>query len=268
MFNRVLAICFLFAPRAFGQCPGMAFAHLVDGGGWRSSIYLINNSASAKANYILTFRGDTGQPVLLSFADGRRDNQISGAIAASGVAILETPGSDSDPLTVASATLSITGTLSGFAVIRERQAGGPDREATVSLATPAAGGLVFPFDNTHGFLSSIALTIPCGSDSAITLTATATDEAGAALGKSALKIQGGGHSAFMIGDQIPGARDKRGVLRIGAPAGVYLSGVGLRFTPKGALTSFPPSPWTPAAAHAPVRSYHAKRTQLPVARVP
>src|SRR6201999_1229476 len=169
---RVLLSCALLAAAAWGQCPGMAFAHLVDGGGWKSSIYLINSSSTLKATYTLNFRGDTGQPVLLSFTDGRRDNQISGAIPPGGAAILDTPGKDNDPLSVASATLTTTGTVSGFGVIRERQSGGPDREATVALTNPSAGGLAFPFDDSAGFLSSIALAVPCGIESAITLTAT------------------------------------------------------------------------------------------------
>jgi hypothetical protein len=240
----------------------MAFAHLVDGGGWKSSIYLINASSTVKAAYTLNFRGDTGKPVLLSFTDGRRDNQISGTIPPGGIAILETPGKDNDPLSVSSATLSTTGAVSGFGVIRERQSGGPDREATVALTNPSVGGLAFPFDDTEGFLSSIALAVPCGADSAITLTATGVDETGVSLGKSALKIQGGGHLAFMIPDQIPGAKNKRGIIRITAPANVYLSGIGLRFTPVGALTTFPPTPLT-ATATTPARTYHPKRPTHP-----
>src|SRR5690349_5314913 len=103
ILNRRLCIYAVFVFHAFGQCPGMSFAHLVDGGGWKSSIFLVNGSPSAKANYTLTFRGDHGQPVLLSFVDGRRDNQISGTIAGGSVAVLETPGNDADPLAVASA---------------------------------------------------------------------------------------------------------------------------------------------------------------------
>jgi len=250
---------------ALGQClnspPISVFPHLVDGSGWKSSLYLVNESASEPVNYALTFRGDTAQPVLLSFTDGRKDNQVSGTIAAGGLAILDTPGLDSDPLVVATATLTAAGTLSGFSVIREKQAGQPDREATIPLAKAVARGLIFPFDNTGNFQSSIALTVLCGPNSAVVLTAIATDETGAQLGRSELKITRGGHMAFMAADQISGTKGKRGLIRIGIPgpqgAGVQLAGLGLRFTPSGALTSFPPSPWTfpPArpAAH-PARS--------------
>lgn len=256
-----LAVCI---HSAFGQCSSMAFAHLVDGGGWKSSIYLINGSATAKANYTLTFRGDRGQPVLMSLIDGRRDNQISGTVAPGGIALLETPGVDTDGLGVASATLSTTGTLSGFAVIRERQAGGPDREATVPLGTPAQKGLSFPFDNTAGFVSSIALSVPCGGSTAgVGLTATAVDESGAPLGHCDLKTTEGGHLAFVTTEQIPGTKEKRGVIRITTSvANVYLSGVGLRFTPAGALTTLPPYglPATAAIAmRAPVRVRAKKR---------
>src|SRR5579871_2224270 len=92
IIGHLLAVCASLPLHA--QCPGMAFAHLVDGGGWKSSLYLINGSPSAKANYTLTFRGDGAQPILLSFTDGRRDNQISGTIPAGGITVVETPGND------------------------------------------------------------------------------------------------------------------------------------------------------------------------------
>ncbi len=238
----------------WGQCPASSvFPHLVNGGGWKTSLYLVNESASAPVNYTLTFRGDTAQPVLVSFTDGRRDNQISGTIAAGGLAILDTPGLDSDPLVVASATLSSAATLSGFIVFRERQAGQPDREATAPLTNALAHGLIFPFDNTTGFEFSVALTLVCSPNSTALLTAIATDEGGAPLGQSELKMTRGGHTAFMAADQLPGTKGKRGVIRVGSPApqgaSIQLAGLGLRFSHSGALTAFPPSPWTPSPAH-------------------
>ena len=254
ILNRLPSVVLLFwgSTAALGQCsnpsPVSVFPHLVDGSGWKSSLYLVNESASAPVDYTLTFRGDTAQPVLLSFTDGRRDNQIGGTIAAGGLAILDTPGLDSDPLIVASATLSATGTISGFSVIREKQTGQPDREATVPLAKAVAGGLIFPFDNTGSFQSSIALSVPCGPNAVITLTVIATDETGAPLGQSELKITRGGHTAFMTVNQLPGTKGKRGLIRIGIPGtqgdGVQFAGLGLRITSSGALTYFPPSPWT------------------------
>jgi hypothetical protein len=231
----------------WGQCssPSAVFPHLVDGAGWKSSLYLVNESASAPVNYTLTFRGDGAQPVLLSFTDGRRDNQISGTIAGSGLAIIETPGIDGDPLVAASAALTTTGTISGFTVIREKFAGQPDREVTIPLANAAARGLVFPFDNTASFQSSIALAVPCGPNSTVTLTAVATDETGAQLGQSELKMARGGHAAFMTANQLPGTKGKRGLIRIGSQgAGVQLAGLGLRVGAAGALTYFPPSTGT------------------------
>ena len=247
----------------WGQCSNSSavFPHLVDGGGWKSSIYLVNDSATAAANYTLNFRGDTAQPVLLSFVDGRRDNQISGTIPGGGVAILETPGRDADPLAAVSATISASGAISGFSVIRLRSAGQPDREVTIPLANAAARGLIFPFDNTGSFQSSIALAALCGPNTTIALTAIATDETGAALGQSELKMPRGGHAAFMTAGLLPGTKGKRGLMRVGVAgsqsSGVQLAGLGLRVTSTGALTYFPPSAWTVPAAHPvarPVRS--------------
>ena len=239
----------------WGQCPAASpavFPHLVDGSGWKSSLYLVNGSTSAPVTYSLTFHGDSAQPVLVSFTDGRRDNQISGAVAAGGLSILETPGLDADPLLAASAVLTANGPISGFAVIRERLAGQPDREVTIPLSSATTHGLVFPFDNTGSFQSSIAMTVVCSPTSKVVLTATASDEAGEPLGQSEMQTMKGGHAAFMAADQIPGTKGKRGLIRIGVSgpqsAGVQLAGLGLRVTATGALTYFPPSAWTLPAA--------------------
>jgi hypothetical protein len=236
----------------------MTLAHLVDGGGWKSNIYLINGSSTAKASYTLAFRGDRGEPVLMSFADGRRDNQITGVVPPGGVIVLETPGIDKDPLAVASATLTTNGVLSGYGVLAEHQTGAPDREATVPLSPATSKGLAFPFDNTNGFVTSIALAVPCGPASGSTFTATAVDDKGIDLGHCELKLVSGGHLAFIANSLIPATADKRGVIRIvSSNALTYLSGIGLRLTPAGALTTMPPSP-LPAVA-APVRpAVHAR----------
>ena len=241
----------------WGQCPSFVFPHLVNGSGWRSSLYLVNESATSPVNYTLSFRGDGALPLLMPFADGRRDNQISGTIAAGGVAILDTSGLDSDPLIAGSATLSTSGTVSGFTVFREKQAGQPDREATAPLSKTAARGLVFPFDNTGGFDSSVALTVVCGPNPTVVLTAIATDEAGATLGQAEVKVTRGGHAAFMAGGEIPGTKGKQGLIRVGVAgplgASVQLAGLGLRYSRSGALTYFPPSAWTFGAASYGVR---------------
>jgi hypothetical protein len=245
----------------WGQCASSSevFPHLVDGSGWKSSLYLVNESVSAQADYTLKFRGDGAQPVLIAFTDGRRDNQISGTISGGGLAILETPGLDADPLAAATATLTTSGALSGFTVIRQRQAGQPDREVTIPLSNAAAHGLTFPFDNTGSFQSSIALTVLCGPNATVALTATATDEAGAPLGQSELKMPQGGHTAFMAAGQLPGTKGKRGLIRISSQGtGVQLAGLGLRVGAAGALTYFPPSASTLPVMHPVAHPVHAR----------
>jgi hypothetical protein len=95
------------------------------------------------------------------------------------------------------------------------------------------------------------------------LTATAVDESGAPLGHCELKTTEGGHLAFVTGEQLPGTKDKRGLIRITtSSANVYLSGVGLRFTPGGALTTLLPyglPATTAAVARVPVRARTKKR---------
>jgi hypothetical protein len=270
---RFSALCLLFAGvplcAATSCSGGLAFPHIVDGSGWKTSFYLLNQT-SADADYTLVFHDDAGNPDILHFADGRADNQISGTVPAGGVAILETTGQDADALNAAAATLK-TGSpnaLTGFTILRERQKGGPDFEASIPLTPASADAWAFPFDNTAGFATGIALSEPCAGHGSIAITLDAFDESGKSLGKASLSIPVGGHKAFLVADQIPATREKRGVVRMSydktASGALPLAGIGLRFAPSGALATLPPavSGARPAAVNqAPARKLAARHAR-------
>lgn len=262
MFSRVFVFVFAFAGlpvHAGAACAsGPAFPHVVDGGGWRTSFYLLNQSG-ADADYTLFFRDDAGKPVLLHLIDGRADNQISGTAPAGGISILETTGKDADALNAASATLKSAppGTVTGFTILRERAKGGPDFETSIPLVPSSVGKWTIPFDNTAGFSTGVALAVSCLGQGSAPFSVLAFDEAGKQIGKASVNLPSGGHTAFLVADQLPAARDKRGVIRISYDT--PFSAVGLRFAPSGALATLPPV--APENHPAAVRKTPARRAR-------
>ena len=248
MFCRFFAFSLVFAGlplHARAACPaGPAFTHIVDGGGWKTSFYLLNQSG-ADADYTLFFRDDAGKPTILHFTDGRADNQVSGTIPAGGISILETTGKDADALYGASATLKSAApeAVTGFTILRERVKGGADFETSVPLLPASAGTWSIPFDNSSGFSTGIAVAVSCSGQGLAPVSVVAFDESGKQIGKASVRLPSGGHSAFLVADQLPASRDKRGVIRISCdkPASIPFSAIGLRFAPSGALAALPPA---------------------------
>src|SRR5215470_14272686 len=58
--------------------------HLADGGGWRTTIYVMNLSQKHSASYVLNFYDDNGNPLSLTFDDIGRGNQVKGTLAIAG----------------------------------------------------------------------------------------------------------------------------------------------------------------------------------------
>jgi hypothetical protein len=136
------------------------------------------------------------------------------------------------------------GAVSGFAVFRcasqgfNPQAAGfvTPWEGTVLLQSQlTAATMVLPFDNTGGFTTGFALGNLTGG--AVTITATLYDDNGSQLGSAqTIPLNAYGHMADMVGSRWTFAANKRGVVKF---TGAAMTGLGLRASPYGTLTSLP-----------------------------
>src|SRR6185295_17623781 len=126
--------------------------------------------------------------------------------------------------------------ISGLGIFRQRNAGRADQEAAVSATTPATR-FVIPYDNTQGFVSSMAIVNTSSAGSRAT-TVTPRDEAGVALPGNTINLPPLGHDAFEMSQRFPSMAGRRGAAEFvsGTPD---FSALGLRFSSRGAFTSLP-----------------------------
>ena len=122
--------------------------------------------------------------------------------------------------------------VSGYAVYRSGAL-----EGTVSLQSQQPS-LTFPFDNTAGYGTGLAVANAAAGSTEI--TATLWDDAGNSLGSQVLSVAGGGHTAFIVPFQLPTTAGKRGLIKLDAAAGGAITGISLRFSASGTFVSLPP----------------------------
>lgn len=127
--------------------------------------------------------------------------------------------------------------ISGLAVYRQTQPGGQFQEAAVPLNSTLMQRSLLPFDNTSGFVTSMAIINVSASEVAKVRVAF-RDEQGRIIKVDKLPdLPAHGHYAFTLPSQWSYIDGKRGTADFWATSG-QISLLGLRFNPTGAFTSF------------------------------
>jgi hypothetical protein len=244
------------ATQAFGLTVAAASAlaragvisQLAAGGGWDTTIWLINRT-SAPVPARLVFHGDDGSPLTLPLTVTQPG--FSQQVAASTLDQVIAPNTTLVVATVAAAStvqawvdVLSSGPLSGFAVFRYAGAS----EAAVPLQSQTGTSISLPFDNTGGYSTGVALVNL--STSLANITATVWDENGNQVLAQPIVLTktdgaGSGHDSFMLPDRLAVTAGRRGIVQFqGNPAGPFtpagaLTGLGLRAGPNGVFTSIP-----------------------------
>lgn len=224
------------------------FSHVVDGGTWKTTFVLTNLTTSA-AHFFMAFYSNDGTPLELPIEGIGTTSALSGSIAPKGTLIFETPGT-AEELKQGSAFFycldrpagqtgaQVIGTTVGAAAIfRQRVPGRQDVEAVVPVSSLADSKLTFPFDNSAGFLTGIA--IVNGSTSAIPVTATIRNEDGSLLMQEVFPLGGRSKVVFVVPERYPATAGRRGSIEL-TTTSPGLGGLGLRFSPNGSFTSMHP----------------------------
>jgi hypothetical protein len=192
-----------------------------------------------KAPFTVRFWGDDGTPLRLPLEGGIGFFEaVQQTIPAGGTFTIRTPGVNAS-LLQGWAELETSKKIDGVAVFRQRVSGRPDQEAAVPL-TPNLRRFVLPFDNTQGFVTSMAL-VNANAMQPVTASVVVRDEMGAQILPDSISVAAHSHGAFALPDRYPRLANLRGVAEFSAPT-TALSGLGLRFSPGGAFTSFPTLP--------------------------
>lgn len=127
--------------------------------------------------------------------------------------------------------------VSGLAVFRQVQPDGRIQEAAVPINSMPMQRNLLPYDNTNGFVTSMAIVNLSGSETARVRVAF-RDSLGRLLRVDRLKdIPARGHFAFELAREFPSVAGTRGTADFWILSG-QISVLGLRFSPTGAFTSF------------------------------
>jgi hypothetical protein len=210
---------------------GGVMAQLGSGGGWQTTITLINTGPTAMVD--LNFFDDDGNPVSLPLSFPQTNTtaiagNLNRTIPAGGSFVIVVQDSGSLVATTGSAVLTTTGNVGGFAVFRYNPTG---QEAVVPLQAVNAPSYVLAFDNT-GSLST-GLAIAYAAAQAATVNVVIRDDTGMEIERGSIKIPAQGHTSFMLADASAGGwattAGKRGTIEFDTPSGGHVAPLGLRF---------------------------------------
>jgi hypothetical protein len=213
-------------------------AQLADGGGWKTTFFVLNNDTVAHP-FTISFNAEDGTALTLPLADGTLSSSATGTVAANGLQIVDTFGSPTGTTAVGWAFVDADPHVTGFAVFRQQVPGRPDFEATVPFETQLFQLVNVPFDNRSGFQTAVALVND--GNAAASINVTVLDNTGRVVAQEpALSLAAGAHTSFSLATQFPATAGISGILQFSAPSAI-LAGLGLRFNDQGAFTSFPVS---------------------------
>jgi hypothetical protein len=216
--------------------PGMVIAQYVNGSGWTTALYLTNLSQAAES-YTVKFYNQAGSLRLAPIIGFGSVNTISASLNPGQTVVYETSSTTNleSGWAIVTPTLQTSG-LTGFAVFRFHTFGLQDSEAIVTLGNTTDKSLVMLYDQQNNFTTGLALVNPGAT--AITLNVTIRDQAGATLGTDVITLPAYSQQSSFVYQRYPLTLNRMGSLLITSSSG--FAAVGLRFSPAGPFTSFPP----------------------------
>jgi hypothetical protein len=215
-------------------------SHIAAGGGWATTITLVNTSSSAVPVQV-ALHGDDGSVLTLPVTttqQGVSQNTTTSSVGATinpNATLLISTGDQVAATVVGWADVLSTGSLGGYAIFRSTPQAGSPSEGTVPLQSQFPSTVTLPYDNTAGFVMGVALANL--STAFASVTVTMWDDSGNQLGTQFTTIAGSGHTSFVLPNQFPLTAGKRGIVKFQTTGGI--AGLGLRFSPFGTFTSVP-----------------------------
>ena len=220
-----------------------SFSQIASGGSWKTTLTLLNFSATQRSVKLL-FRRDDGSALVLPLVVTQRgssqiatNSSVERTVEPGSTLLVESEGLASSPTLVGWAELVSSGPLAGFAIFRARDQDGRDSEGTATLEYSSFAILILPYDNSAGFSTGVA--IVNRTNDAVIVNATIRDDNGIQLDLQAVALGPMGHTSFAIADRFPAASRRRGFIEFKNTAGGAITGLGLRFNPYGSFTSVP-----------------------------
>jgi hypothetical protein len=236
-----VVIGLMLAASAFGQASRAAysssldevFPHVADGGGWKSTITIVNMD-TVEAPYELQFLNSRDQPLMMALRGASRvATNYTGTLPVNGSITVETLGEARDVVT-GWARVETRQHVGGTLVFsKDNGPGLAVSEAAIPMTNYAERTFRLPFDNTGGFVTSMALAHG-QTFSPETVVVIFYDEQGNRLHLDEFTLQPRNQVAFTLPDRWPQIAGRRGVAVFRGRS--YLSAFGLRFHPSGSFT--------------------------------
>jgi hypothetical protein len=215
-------------------------AQIADGSMWQSSIVIVNLDTIPAAITIHFNPSSLTPNASLALVNPGLVGSVfttQTPIPPNGSLWIDTQG-NSAQLWEGWAEVTSNANINGFAIFRHVFSGSGDSEGAVPFTTPGGTRFLIPFDNTNGFVTSLAMVSPDSTQ--VQVTGTFRDPSGQPVmllsGSNSLFLTG--HIAFALTDPTPFDVPGSGVADF-TTTGTELFGIGLLFNPTNSFTSLP-----------------------------
>jgi trimeric autotransporter adhesin len=217
-----------------------SMAQLASGGGWDTTLTLVNTGA-ATGEALLNFLGNDGSPLQLPFTFSQVPSPAGPLVAATldqtlnanSLLVLDSQQAGNPSAQICSAQVLTGGNIGGFAIFKYTPTG---QEAVVPLETRNAPSYVLAFDNTGVLGTGVA--IANVATQAANIPVVIRDDTGAQIGTDTIKLPAQGHTSFMLTGNYANTKGKRGTMELDTPVSGQISVLGLRAN-GSALTTLP-----------------------------
>ncbi len=214
------------------------FPQVVNGGGWKTSFFLVNLE-NHPVTFQILFLTDDGNDMFVPVGGLGVVRQVSVTLDTAGSTEFETTGFSNaslDTLQQGWALLSQTtsDTIGGMAIFRQRVFGKPDQEATVPIVSQFDSHFVLLFDNTAGFTTGMAVANP--TVDSVSIPVTIRDQSGNVIDHQFIRLDSYSHTAFNLPDLWFSTSGRRGAIEF-QTSGFGVAALGLR-AGAAAFTSF------------------------------
>lgn len=214
----------------------LTIPHVVDGGGWQSTIVLTNTSANT-ANATLIFH----QQIAADGSSQPWNPPIQEVVSTSGMSMLgssslflHTSGTAAT-LSQGWAELNAGPGVIGYVVFTIRSGGTQDDGTAPAVA--ATNRIMVPYDDSNGFVTDMAIVNPTGSPMDISVGFRTVDGL-VSTGNTLSQVPAGGHLSFALSTQFPVILGHAGLAEFYSATGNF-SIIALRTNPVHSFTTAP-----------------------------
>lgn len=225
------------------------FAYGVDGStSWETSFVFLNMDAVATTVQLLTY-GPGGSPIVVTVVGGTADSRHTFTVPAGGAIQVDLDKTASSGITIGWVGVVSDGNVRGQGTFRTRVAGGLDLEAVVPMVSRSqlacliplqskpSAMLAMPFDNTSGFVTSVAFANTAIAEK--TLDLEFLNQNGAQIYLAHESMAPHVQLAFGTSDHYAPVAGQKGWMRVLNNASDFTA-LGFRFNPSGVFTTLLP----------------------------